>query len=112
MLNYDFDHPKALDFQQIEDCMREISAGNSTDIPLYSFKTNARYSFSLSQYLLTKLRYGMKTVTSSPVILLEGIHAFYHEPVRDLLDLKIFINTDDDVRLGRKCNFLMKEISK
>jgi len=34
--------------------------------------------------------------------LLEGIHAFYHEPVRKLLDLKVFVNTDDDVRLGRK----------
>ncbi len=46
---------------------------------------------------------------SRPIVLLEGIHAFYHEPVRKMLDLKIFINTDDDVRLGRK---LLRDIKE
>jgi len=41
-MNHDFDHPNALDFKQIEDCMRELSENKDTDIPLYSFKTNAR----------------------------------------------------------------------
>ena len=42
-MNHDFDHPDALDFQQIEDSMRKLRIGQDTDIPLYSFKTNARY---------------------------------------------------------------------
>jgi len=42
-------------------------------------------------------------VHTAPVILFEGIHAFHNEIVRNMLDIKIFINTDNDVRLGRKC---------
>lgn len=53
-------------------------------------------------------RYGMQKVYAAPVILFEGIHAFHDEIVRDMLDLKIFINTDDDVRLGRKCIMIYK----
>lgn len=41
-MNHDFDHPNALDFKQIEECMRELRKGSGTNIPLYSFNTNAR----------------------------------------------------------------------
>ncbi len=43
VVNYDFDRPEALDFQQIEECMRSLSEGKDTNIPLYDFKTNGRY---------------------------------------------------------------------
>jgi uridine kinase len=41
-MNHDFDHPNALDFKQIEDCMRDLRESKDTSVPLYSFKTNAR----------------------------------------------------------------------
>ena len=41
--NYNFDHPKALDFELIQDCITKILAGNDVEIPIYDFKTHSRY---------------------------------------------------------------------
>jgi uridine kinase len=41
------------------------------------------------------------------VIIFEGIFSLYDEKVRDLLDLKVFVACDDDIRLTRRCNFCL-----
>lgn len=48
------------------------------------------------------VRTGKQMVRYAPVIVFEGILAFYDESIRKLMDLKIFVYTDDDVRLGRR----------
>eukprot|EP00826_Nyctotherus_ovalis_P029507 TRINITY_DN2332_c0_g1_i10.p1 TRINITY_DN2332_c0_g1~~TRINITY_DN2332_c0_g1_i10.p1 ORF type:complete len:402 (+),score=116.74 TRINITY_DN2332_c0_g1_i10:162-1367(+) len=86
--SYNFDHPNALDFDLVDKCLQRLVESKGTKVPLYDFKTNDRY--------------GEKTVESASVVLFEGILTFYQEHIRDLMDLKIFVNTDDDVRLGRR----------
>ena len=43
-------------------------------------------------------------VQSSPIIIFEGILSLYDERIRELMDIKIFVFTDDDIRLARRCN--------
>lgn len=45
---------------------------------------------------------GTQIVKFAPIIIFEGILSFYDEDIRNLMDLKIFVLTDDDVRLGRR----------
>ncbi len=40
---YNFDHPRALDFVMIKECMAELLKGNDTKIPIYNFVTHTRY---------------------------------------------------------------------
>ena len=47
----------------------------------------------------------MQKVKAAPVVLFEGILALYDAEIREMLDLKVFVHTDDDVRLGRRGNF-------
>lgn len=42
-------------------------------------------------------------VASSPIIIFEGILSLYDARIRDLMDIKIFVLTDDDIRLARRC---------
>lgn len=75
-------------------CLREIQKGKPTLVPVYDFKTNARIE---GQF---------ETIHASDVVLLEGILVFYHEEVRDLFDMKLFVDTDADTRLARRGIFI------
>ncbi len=44
-----------------------------------------------------------ETVKAQPVIIFEGILSLYEKRFRDLMDLRIFVLTDDDIRLARRC---------
>lgn len=95
MASYDFDHPNALDFALISESLREIMTGRDIQIPIYDFKTHTRP--------------GKQTVKYAPIVIFEGILAFYDESIRNLMDLKIFVLTDDDVRLGRR---LLRDVTE
>ena len=45
----------------------------------------------------------MEKVHSSPIIIFEGILSLYDARIRELMDIKIFVLTDDDIRLARRC---------
>ena len=87
--DYNFDHPNALDFDELHLCLSSLLAGTPTDIPMYDFSTHARTSERLS-------------IQPAELILFEGIFSLYEERIRDLMSLKIFVQTDDDVRLARR----------
>ena len=55
---------------------------------------------------LTRLKDQTEKVTPSPIIIFEGILSLYDSRIRDLMDLKIFVLTDDDIRLARRCKLL------
>ena len=59
------------------------------DVPIYDFATHSRLSKTTSVY-------------GANVIIFEGIFALYDKRVRDLMDLKVFVDTDADIRLGRR----------
>ena len=83
-----FDHPDAFDWPLLIEQLRQLKAGKSVESPTYEFVTSSRTD---------------KTVHVDPceVLVLEGILTFANEEVRNLLDLKVFVDTDADVRLIR-----------
>lgn len=86
---YNFDHPEAFDYVLLRETMTKIKEGLSVEIPVYDFKTHSRTSQT-------------EIINSSDVYILEGILVFYDKFLRDLFEMKIFVDTDCDVRLGRR----------
>jgi uridine kinase len=87
---FNFDHPDAFDHHLMIKCLSEIQSGKSTQVPVYDFKSNARIE---GEFTL---------IHPSDVVLLEGILVFYHKEVRELFDMKLFVDTDADTRLARR----------
>ncbi|PON61328.1 Uridine kinase-like protein [Parasponia andersonii] len=87
---YNFDHPDAFDTEQLVDCVKKLRCGQSVQVPIYDFKKHRRCSDSFRQ------------VNASDVIILEGILVFHDQRVRNLMNMKIFVDTDADVRLARR----------
>ncbi|MBA0570036.1 hypothetical protein Golob_003724 [Gossypium lobatum] len=87
---YNFDHPDAFDTEQLLDCIEKLKDGQSVQVPIYDFKRHQRSSDSFRQ------------VNASDVIILEGILVFHDQCVRNLMNMKIFVDTDADVRLARR----------
>ncbi|PSN38716.1 Uridine-cytidine kinase A [Blattella germanica] len=93
---YNFDHPDAFDFELMAVTLQRLKEGKKVEVPIYNFVTHARES-------RTKTMYGAN------VIIFEGILAFYHAEILKTLDMKIFVDTDADVRLARR---LRRDISQ
>ncbi|XP_021927879.1 uridine-cytidine kinase-like 1 isoform X3 [Zootermopsis nevadensis] len=86
---YNFDHPDAFDFELMASTLQRLKEGKKVEVPIYNFVTHSRES-------RTKTMYGAN------VIIFEGILAFYHAEILKMLDMKIFVDTDADVRLARR----------
>ena len=84
-----FDHPDAIDFPLLCEHLRMLKAGQCVDQPVYSYITCSRSK--------------TETVRVAPadVIIIEGILTFTCEELRDQMDIKIFVDADDDDRLMR-----------
>ncbi|KDP32623.1 hypothetical protein JCGZ_13173 [Jatropha curcas] len=87
---YNFDHPDAFDTEQLLSVMEKLRHGQAVDIPKYDFKSYKNDVFPA------------RRVNPSDVIILEGILVFHDPRVRDLMNMKIFVDTDADVRLARR----------
>ena len=86
---YNFDHPAAIDTELLVDHLRELKAGQCVERPVYDFVHHCRAEHT-------------EAVPSRPVVLVEGILLLAEPSIRDLLDFKIFVDTDADVRLIRR----------
>ncbi|KAK4365760.1 hypothetical protein RND71_013640 [Anisodus tanguticus] len=98
---YNFDHPDAFDTEQLLECVEKLKSGRSVQVPIYDFKTHQRCSDSFRQ-LNKPLACKFCQVNASDVIILEGILVFHDARVRNLMSMKIFVDTDADVRLARR----------
>ncbi|XP_022556834.1 uridine/cytidine kinase UKL1, chloroplastic isoform X2 [Brassica napus] len=87
---YNFDHPDAFDTEQLLHCAETLKSGQPYQVPIYDFKTHQRRTDAFRQ------------VNASDVIILEGILVFHDPRVRNLMNMKIFVDTDADVRLARR----------
>ncbi|XP_024048246.1 uridine kinase-like protein 3 isoform X2 [Citrus clementina] len=87
---YNFDHPDAFDTEKLLSSMEKLRHGQAVDIPNYDFKSYKNNVFPA------------RRVNPSDVILLEGILVFHDSRVRELMNMKIFVDTDADVRLARR----------
>jgi uridine kinase len=86
---YNFDHPDAFDFDLLLDTLQRLKKGEDVEIPSYSFVTHSRLDETVP-------------ITRPEIVLFEGIFALYDERIRDQMDMKVFVDTDDDLRLARR----------
>lgn len=83
-----FDHPDAFDWTLLIDHVRRLKAGESVEQPTYSYLISNRLPETVH-------------VEPKPVILIEGIMTLVNKELRDMMDIRIFVDTDSDERLIR-----------
>lgn len=89
LLAHNFDHPDALDTALFVEHLRTLKSGRAIDLPVYDFVRHRRTTET-------------RCIASRPVVLVEGILLFAEPEIRELLDFKVFVDTDADVRLVRR----------
>jgi len=84
-----FDHPSSLETELMIRHLSALRSGYKVDIPVYDFVAHTRTE---------------ETLAASPksIILIDGILIFSEPKLRNLMDIKLFVDTDDDVRLLRR----------
>ncbi|MBR0165974.1 MAG: uridine kinase [Prevotella sp.] len=83
-----FDHPDAFDWKLLTEQIKKLKNGEAIEQPTYSYIESNRLKETIH-------------VDPKPVIIIEGIMALHYKKLRDMMDLKIFVDTDSDVRLMR-----------
>ena len=86
---HNFDHPDSVDFDLLHKQLKELKDGKTVEQPIYSYLTCGR---SKDQTL---------TVRPADIIIVEGILIFTDPKLRKLMDIKIFVDADDDDRVMR-----------
>ena len=83
-----FDHPDAFDWKLLIEHVKKLKAGEAVEQPTYSYIKCNRQPETVH-------------VEPKPVIIIEGIMTLLNKKLRDMMDLKIFVDTDSDERLIR-----------
>lgn len=84
-----FDHPDALETSLLVEHLKLLRQGEPVQVPIYDFTTHAR-------------RTETRHVAACPVIVVEGILVLSDERLRELFDIKVFVDTDADIRVFRR----------
>ena len=84
-----FDHPDALDNDLLVHHIRKLKAGEPIELPLYDFKTHTRMSET-------------RRVEPKPIVIVEGILIFADPRLLEQMDIKVFVDTPDDIRFIRR----------
>ncbi len=84
-----FDHPDALDNELLVNHVRRLKSGEPIELPLYDFKTNSRLNET-------------RTVEPKPIVIVEGILIFAEPRLLEQMDIKVFVDTPDDIRFIRR----------
>ena len=93
-LNYD--EPAALETELMAKHLEQLRRGEAIDCPVYDFSVHNRSQETIR-------------VVPKKVIIVEGILIFENKPLRDLMDIRIFVDTDDDIRL---CRRIKRDVNK
>ncbi len=91
-----FDHPDAFDTELLVTHLKALKAGKAIEKPVYDFVESTRTARTT-------------TVQPADLILIEGILVLHMEPLRKELDVRIFVETEDDVRIIRRLTRDIKE---
>jgi uridine kinase len=86
-----FDHPHSLDTPLLIEHVKQLIEEKPVDLPVYDFKIHARTEVTIR-------------INPQPVIVVEGILIFAEPELRALFDVKIFVDTDPDIRFIRRLN--------
>jgi uridine kinase len=84
-----FDHPDSLDTPLLIEHIRQLQRWESVECPIYDFTTHSRTNHTIN-------------VSPQPIILVEGILIFAEAELRALFDIKIYVDTDADLRFIRR----------
>lgn len=84
-----FDHPDSLETNLLIEHIKQLKANKSVELPIYDFKTHSRTAKTI-------------IVEPHPVILVDGILIFAEPELREMFDVKIFVDTDSDIRFIRR----------
>lgn len=95
-LETNYDHPLAFDTDLLIEQLKQLMAGEAVDIPVYDYTNHTRSEEVIHQ-------------EPKEVIILEGIMILENQRLRDLMDIKIFVDTDDDLRIIRRIQRDMTE---
>lgn len=93
-LNYD--HPQAFDTDMMIEHVSILKKGRAVERPVYSFVDHNRLKETV-------------TVIPAKVLIVEGILIFENKKLRDLMDIKVFVDTDADIRLARR---ILRDVSE
>ena len=84
-----FDHPDALDNDLLVHYIRKLKAGGSVELPIYDFKTHTRLNDTV-------------LIEPKPIVIIEGILIFADARLLEQMDIKVFVDTPDDIRFIRR----------
>jgi uridine kinase len=84
-----FDHPDAVDNDLLVHHIRKLRAGGSVELPLYDFKTHTRLNDTV-------------LIEPKPIVIVEGILIFVDPRLLEQMDIKVFVDTPDDIRFIRR----------
>ncbi|KAG0380637.1 MAG: uracil phosphoribosyltransferase-domain-containing protein [Linnemannia gamsii] len=88
--DWDFDSPNSYDYDLLLETVTKLKEGKMVDVPIYDFETHKRVPNKVN------------TVYGANVIIFEGIFGLYDKKVLDMMDLKVFVDTDVDICLARR----------
>ncbi len=91
-----FDHPDAVDFNEMCENLQSLIDGQTVQLPMYNFNTHTRTDDTL-------------TIGNHHIIVLEGILALFDEKIRNMMDIKLYVDTPDDIRIIRR---IKRDINK
>jgi uridine kinase len=88
-MKWNFDHPDSVEFDLLIKDLAAMLRGETVDVPQYNYVTHSRAKETL-------------TIAPQKVIIVEGIMVLYEAKLRELLDIKLFVDTDKDIRFIRR----------
>ncbi|MDX6447300.1 MAG: uridine kinase [Blastocatellia bacterium] len=84
-----FDHPDAIDNELLANHLKKLKAGEPVDLPIYDFRTHSRLPDTTP-------------IQAKPIVIVEGILIFAEARLREQMDIKVFVDTPDDIRFIRR----------
>ena len=88
-IKQNYDHPSSLETELLVRHVHALIKGYSVKMPIYDFTNHVRADKVIE-------------ITPKPIILVDGILIFYEKELREIMDVKVFVDTDDDLRLLRR----------
>ena len=84
-----FDHPDAIDNDLLVNHLKKLNAGEPVELPIYDFRTHTRLPDTTP-------------IQAKPIVIVEGILIFAEPRVLEQMDIKVFVDTPDDIRFIRR----------
>ena len=84
-----FDHPDALETPLLVEHLRALASGEAVEVPIYDFRTHARSSST-------------RTVHPHRVVIVDGLLVLAEPEIREMMDIKVYVDTDPDLRFIRR----------